>query len=325
MLFKHKHLLEEMRKSGCPGIAEVLSMKTVGSGGSIRAVWAPDEDLTTNWTDCWMKLRVRPNDRAEAPFEATVLTRIQTFKFMGSTVPVWYDPNDHSKVVVDYEADVQAEMHSLVEVQHSLADNDRMSHRYDSQPGLAWTPVGGVLLPVQAMTKPGKGRLAVTGQLGPLLNESAQVAWAYVQGNAARLVPAMAGEWFARHDIQIDQAYGNVPRSATPEDGASAGIAVAAALASLLSGRIVRPETAVMGSLAPTGELLPVRAFKDKVVAAKRDFAQRVVAPAGNEQDSRQIGERQREGLEFVFAANVNEAVRAALAKHPIKGYALPV
>jgi ATP-dependent Lon protease len=85
------------------------------------------------------------------------------------------------------------------------------------------------------------------------------------------------------------------------------------------------PKTAVIGGLAQTGELLPVGAFKDKAAAAKRGYAKRVIAPAGNEQGSQRIAERQREGLEFVFAANADEAIRAALAKHPIKGFAPPI
>jgi hypothetical protein len=113
MLFKHKRLLDEMRKNGRAGTAEILSMKTMARAGNLRAMWAPDEDLATNWTDCRMKLRVQPHDRAEAPFEATVLTRIHTFKFQGGTVPVWYDPDDRSRVVVDYEADVQAHMRTV--------------------------------------------------------------------------------------------------------------------------------------------------------------------------------------------------------------------
>jgi ATP-dependent Lon protease len=115
-------------------------------------------------------------------------------------------------VVVDYEADVQAHM-------PTVPDSDRLEHRFDQQLGLAWTPVGGVLLPVEARWKPSNGRVTATGRLGSVLNESAQVAGAYVQGNAVRLVPGMAGEWFASHDIQIDVAGGDVPRSATLRTG----------------------------------------------------------------------------------------------------------
>jgi len=323
MLFQHKHLLEEMRKTGRPGTAEILSVKTVGSAGNIRAVWAPDEDLTTTWMDCRMKLRVQPQDRTEAQFEATVLTRVHTLKFQGGKVPVWYDPSDHSKVVVDYEADVQEKMQLSAQLAQDLQDGDRMVHRYDQQLALAWTPVGGVLLPIEARWNRGQGRVTATGRLGSVLTEPARAAGAYVQGNAVRLVPGTTGDWFAAHDIQIDVAPGSVP-SATPEDGASAGLAVAAALVSMLSGRIVRPETTAIGGLASTGELIAVSGFKDKVAAAARGHAMRIVAPAGNEQGSQQMAERQRAGLEFVFVATADEAIRATLAKHPMKGFTPP-
>lgn len=324
MFFKHKHLLEDLRKNGRSARAEILSMKTLGEGSNIRAIWAPDEDLTSGWTDCRMKLRVIPDDRWEAPFEATVLTRIHTFKYKGDSVPVWYDPNDHSKVVVDYEADVERKIRVQQEMDKAQQDWDRTAHRYDQRPGLAWTPVGGVLLPLEAMTRSGKGRLTVTGQLSKVLDESAQAAVSYVRSHAAQLLPELDGDWFAKHDIQIVQPYGAVPAHTTPEEWASAGLAVAAALVSLLGGRIVRTDVAVTGKLTPAGELLPVGGFKEKALAAKRDYRQRVVAPAGNEHNAREVPERQRQGLEFVFVSNVDEALRAALAKHRVKGFEPP-
>jgi ATP-dependent Lon protease len=218
------------------------------------------------------------NVRWEAPFEATVLTRIHTFKYKGDSVPVWYDPNDHSKVVVDYEADVERKIRVQQDMEKAQQDWDRTAHRYDKRPGLAWTPVGGVLLPLEAMTRSGKGRLTVTGQLSKVLDESAQAA----------------------------------------------GLAVAAALVSLLGGRIVRTDVAVTGKLTPAGELLPVGGFKEKALAAKRDYRQRVVAPAGNEDNAREVPQRQRQGLEFVFVSNVDEALRAALAKRRVKGFEPP-
>src|ERR1700692_5020321 len=107
MLFQHKHLLEELRKTGRQATGEILNMTTIGESGSLRAGGSSDSDLTTTWFDVRMKLRVVPHGHVEAPFEATVLTRIHTLKFQGSGVPVWYDPSDHSRVAVDYEADVQ--------------------------------------------------------------------------------------------------------------------------------------------------------------------------------------------------------------------------
>jgi len=317
MFFKHKHLLDDLRENGRRGAAEILSMKTLGGGSDLRAMWAPDEDLTSSWTDCRMKLRVVPADRSEAPFEAAVLTRIHTFKFKGSSVPVWYDPRDHSRVAVDYEAD-------LARATHAQQDLDSLTHRYDQRPGLVWTPVGGKLLSLEVTAKAGKGRVTVARQLGAALTEPAQAAASCVHGQAARLVPELAGDWFAKHEIQLDEPYGGAPAGATAQEWAGAGLAIAAALVSLLSGRIARTDVAVTGGLTAAGELLPVPALKDKAFAAKHSYAQRVVAPAANEPDMRQIPERQRQDLEFVFVSTVDEALRAALAKHHIKGYLPP-
>jgi ATP-dependent Lon protease len=232
---------------------------------------------------------------------------IISLKYKGGSVPAWYDPNDHSKVVVDYEADVAG-------ATHAQQDYDRTAHRHDQRLGRVWTPVGGKLLPLEAMARPGKGRLKVAGQLGKVLNESAQAAVSYVRSHAAQLLPELDSEWFARHDIQIDQPYGDMPAGVSPEEWASTGLAVTAALVSLLCGRIVRTDVALTGKLASDGELLPVSGFKEKALAAKRDYAQRVVAPVGSEHDVREIPERQRQGLEFVFVLDVDEALRAALS-----------
>lgn len=88
MLFKHTQMLGDLRQTGRPATGKVLSMKTVGHESTTRGMFTPDEDLSTIWNDCWMKLRVTPDDRVDPPFEAKVLTLIHTFKWQGSTVPV---------------------------------------------------------------------------------------------------------------------------------------------------------------------------------------------------------------------------------------------
>ena len=108
--------------------------------------------------------------------------------------------------------------------------------------GLAWTPVGGEVLFIEATAMPGKGRLTITGQLGDVMKESAQAALSYVRSNAGELFPELAEDWFATHDIHI-----HVPAGAIPKDGPSAGITMATALASLLSGRPVRSDVAMTG------------------------------------------------------------------------------
>jgi len=317
MLFKHKHLLEELRQTGQQASAEILSMKTEGDGGNMRALWASDEDLTTNWFDCRMTLRVVPRDRAQAPFETTVHTRIHTLKFQGGSVPVWYDPKDHTKVVVDYEADVQGTM-------QAVANFSLLEHRYAQQLGVAWTLVANQLLPIEVSTKPGKGQVTVAGHLGDLVRESTQTAVAYVRSDSAALLPALGADWFSRHDLHVRQAYGNLLSGGTTEDGANAAAAIAAALISILGGRMVRNDVAVTGKLTPTGVLLPVGGLKQMAAAAKHGYAVRLVAPAGDEPELHEIPERQRQGLEFVFVPTLAAMLPAVLTKHMVKGFVPP-
>ena len=110
MLYKHDHLEKRLREHGRAATAEILSIKTEGEGSSYRALFSDDSDLTTTWFNCRLKLRISPD--GEAPFEATVHTRLNTIKSDGDTVPVLYDPDDHGDVFVDYEADARARMDS---------------------------------------------------------------------------------------------------------------------------------------------------------------------------------------------------------------------
>jgi hypothetical protein len=314
MLFKHKHLLKELRKSGRRATAEIISVKTVGEGRSIRALWAPDEDLSSGWIDCVMRLRVIPEQRGEPPFEATAITRVHPLKYLGGTVPVWYDPANTARVVVDYEADLAAEM-------HWMADAERLAHRHDQRVGLVWTPLGGDLLPIEVLARPGKGRVAVKGRLDKLIGRHAAAAVDYVRGHAAELAPGLEPDWLSRNDLQIDAPYGDVPADLTSPDAGSAGLAVAAALVSLMSGRLVRAEAAVTGGLTAAGELLPVRGFREKAHCAKRGYAELLVAPKANEADIHQVSQQDRRDLQLVFAATPAEALHAALATHPANGH----
>jgi hypothetical protein len=177
-LFKHKHLLEQLRKNGRKGTGEILSITTVGAGGSARQPFRPDSDITTTWTDAKLKLRVVPDDRLEAPFEANVLTRLHSLKNQGDHVPVWYDPEDHDKVVVDYEADAQRIMQGLADLTQSLADADRLMHRQDNQLGRVWTPDAGELLPLDVHAYRGTGKVEASGPISAVAQETAQTAYA---------------------------------------------------------------------------------------------------------------------------------------------------
>ncbi|GAA1961631.1 S16 family serine protease [Kitasatospora viridis] len=325
MLFKHQHLLHELRRTGVQATADILSVTTLGGGGSLRALWASDEDLSSRWLDVRLKLRVVPPNTMNLPFEATVLTRVHTLKLQGGKVLVWYDPTDTSRLVVDYEADLERHQHFQAEADHYRAESEMLSHRYEQRPGLAWTPVAGRLLPVQAALGPGHGRILTGGPLGELLAAPAQAAVAAVRDRAGELLPQLAADWFARHDLRFDQPYGNLPDGAGPADAAGTTVAAALALVSLLSGRIVRTETAVTGALGPDGALVAVAGLKRAAAGAGRGHATRLLLPAANEADGQRLADKQRQGLDLVFAATLAEAVRSALAKHPVKGHTPPV
>jgi ATP-dependent Lon protease len=178
--------------------------------------------------------------------------------------------------------------------------------------GLAWTPVGGEVLFIEASAMPGKGVLTITGQLGDVMKESAQAALSYVRSNLADLVPGVAPDedWFATHDVHI-----HVPAGATPKDGPSAGVAMATALASLLSGRPVRADVAMTGEITLTGQVLPIGGLKEKALAAQRNRIKCVIAPALNEQDVDEIPEHLRKDLEFKFVSEIAEVLEVALQR----------
>ena len=133
---------------------------------------------------------------------------------------------------------------------------------------------------------PGNGRLTITGQLGEVMQESAQAALSYVRSNASELVPNLADDWFATHDIHI-----HVPAGATPKDGPSAGVAMVTSLTSLLTGRLVRADVAMTGEITLTGQVLPIGGLKEKALAAQRNGIRCVIAPraqrAGRRRDPR--------------------------------------
>jgi ATP-dependent Lon protease len=172
--------------------------------------------------------------------------------------------------------------------------------------GLAWTPVGGDILFVEATRVPGSGRLILTGQLGEVMRESAQAALSLVKSRAASLGidPAL----FEKSDIHI-----HVPAGAIPKDGPSAGVAMFSALASLLTGRTVRNDTAMTGEISLRGLVLPVGGIKEKTAAAARAGLTRVMLPARNRKDLEEMSEDARSKLEFVWLERIEDAVAAGL------------
>jgi ATP-dependent Lon protease len=172
--------------------------------------------------------------------------------------------------------------------------------------GLAWTPVGGDILFVEATRVPGGGRLILTGQLGEVMRESAQAALSLVKSRAASLGvdPAL----FEKSDIHI-----HVPAGAIPKDGPSAGVAMYSALASLLTERTVRSDTAMTGEISLRGLVLPVGGIKEKTAAAARAGLTRVMLPARNRKDLEDISDDARSKLEFIWLERVEDAIAAGL------------
>jgi ATP-dependent Lon protease len=172
--------------------------------------------------------------------------------------------------------------------------------------GLAWTPVGGDILFIEATRAPGKGGLILTGQLGEVMRESAQAAMTLVKNKAASL--GIDPKLFETSDIHI-----HVPAGATPKDGPSAGVAMVTALASLLTNRTVRSDTAMTGEISLRGLVLPVGGIKEKVVAAAAAGITQVILPARNRRDFEDIPKDARDRLKFVWADRVDDAIDAAL------------
>lgn len=172
--------------------------------------------------------------------------------------------------------------------------------------GLAWTPVGGDILFIEATRVPGKGGLILTGQLGDVMRESVQAALTLVKSRAAQL--GIDPLLFEKSDIHV-----HVPAGATPKDGPSAGVAMFTALTSLLSNRTVRSDTAMTGEISLRGLVLPVGGIKEKVVAAAAAGLKRVMLPARNKRDYDDIPKSARDNLEFIWLERVDEAIAAAL------------
>ena len=173
--------------------------------------------------------------------------------------------------------------------------------------GLAWTPVGGDVLFVEATAFPGEGKLQITGQLGDVMKESAAAALSYVRRNLSSL-DADKQEFFRVNDVHL-----HVPAGAIPKDGPSAGITMATALASLVSRRPVRSDTAMTGEITLTGHVLPIGGLKEKSLAAQRAEIKRVIAPRRNEEDIDDFPPNLLKSMEFVFVDTVDEVLDAAL------------
>jgi len=176
--------------------------------------------------------------------------------------------------------------------------------------GMAWTPVGGDILFIEATKMPGGGRLILTGQLGDVMKESAQAALSLVKSRAASM--GIEAKAFEENDIHV-----HVPAGATPKDGPSAGVAMFMALSSLFLGRTIRSDTSMTGEISLRGLVLPVGGIKEKVVAAAGAGITRVMLPARNKRDYDDIPESTREKLEFIWLETVEDALAHGLDPAP--------
>jgi len=178
--------------------------------------------------------------------------------------------------------------------------------------GLAWTAAGGEILFIEATTMKGKGKLTLTGSLGNIMKESAQAALSYARSRAQEL--NIEDQFFRTQDIHI-----HIPEGATPKDGPSAGISLAAAMISAFTNRPVRRDIAMTGEITLRGNVLPIGGVKQKVLAASRANIHKVILPKFNQKDLVDIPAKLRKKMEFILVEDVSQVIEASLWKEPIK------
>jgi ATP-dependent Lon protease len=177
--------------------------------------------------------------------------------------------------------------------------------------GLAWTPVGGDILFIEASVSRGNGRMLLTGQLGEVMKESAQAALSFVKANAESFgIPDAAFKYW---DLHV-----HVPAGAVPKDGPSAGVTMLSALVSIYTQRCVKSTVAMTGEITLRGLVLPVGGIKEKVLAAKRAGIKKVVLPQQNQKDIEEIDRVALRGLQVVYVSEMKEVLEAVLAARPI-------
>jgi ATP-dependent Lon protease len=206
----------------------------------------------------------------------------------------------------------EARARELLGKRRFFSEAKRRTGRPGVATGLAWTPVGGDVLFVEATAMPGRGRLTITGQLGDVMRESAQAALSYVRSHQAEVAPDLPAEWFAEHDLHL-----HVPAGAIPKDGPSAGVTMTTAIVSLVTGRPVSGDVAMTGEVTLTGQVLPIGGLKEKALAAQRSGIATVIAPALNQPDTEEIPEHLRRDLRFVFVEDMGQVLEGALELSP--------
>jgi len=177
--------------------------------------------------------------------------------------------------------------------------------------GLAWTPDGGDILFIESTRYPGNGKLALTGQLGEVMKESAQAALSYIRARSHML--HIPDKQFSQYDVHV-----HVPAGAIPKDGPSAGVTLAMSMISLFTGRPVKPDVAMTGEITLRGRVLPVGGIKEKVLAAHRAGIHTLVLPKQNEKDLADVPEAAQKGMRFVFVQTVDEMLPVVFNGRPV-------
>ncbi|HEX7541939.1 MAG TPA: S16 family serine protease, partial [Anaerolineales bacterium] len=178
-------------------------------------------------------------------------------------------------------------------------------------PGLAWTPFGGEILFIEATRMPGAKGFQVTGSVGNVMQESARAALSYIRSHAVEI--GIQKDFFDKSDIHM-----HIPAGSQPKDGPSAGVTMATALVSLISGRPVKKGVSMTGEITLRGQVMPVGGIKEKMLAAHRAGLKTIILPKRNELDVEDVPEEIRKTMTFVFAESVNDVLNAALEK-PVK------
>ncbi len=197
-------------------------------------------------------------------------------------------------------------IHELLGRPRMIAEVKRRTSDPGVATGLAWTPVGGDILFIEATAMPGNGGLTVTGQLGDVMKESAMAAMSYVRTHSREL--GLEDDYFQKHDIHV-----HVPAGAIPKDGPSAGVTMATAICSLVTGTPVSSEVAMTGEVTLTGQVLPIGGLKEKTLAAQRAGITTVILPSRNEADLEDVPEELRRGMRFVPVDRVEQVWLAAM------------
>ena len=217
------------------------------------------------------------------------------------------------RVVVD-----MAKVHEFLGPERYFAEVAERVAEQGVATGLAWTPNGGEILFIEATRMAGKKGLTLTGHLGDVMKESVQAALSYIRSRAERF--GLAPDFFENADIHV-----HVPAGAIPKDGPSAGVAMAVALVSLLTGRAARHDVAMTGEITLRGKVLPIGGVKEKVLAAKRAGISNVILPKRNEKDLEELSDNVRREMNFFFVETIDQALEHALEQRTPKTESAPV